>query len=152
MELIMKKTMGLLLVLTILPLSVFAGVGNDDMIAKAELTLATIKRAADVGVNSSYDVLTAEKNLLELKLLKDSTDSETFAALAKNVNSRMSGAQKYYNVGVITQLDLALVQNEKEMQKKNCALLLQTTKRNYEVGMATKADIDTIAAACQSLQ
>lgn len=98
-----------------------------------------------------YGVLLNQKHDLEVRLFKDAGDYEAYKLLVVNTLVRLQMESRRYQNGLTGADSLALVQGEVVGLKASCPVLLGQAQKLFNVGMKTRAQVETIQSACEML-
>ena len=133
--------------------SAFAGLCSDSSLTKAKDTYAQAIQEKTSGVATQYDVLMAEKNVLDIELCINADDLSALSSLATNVNARLGALTSAKAANMATANDVSVVENEKTSLRSLCAnTLLPSIQEQAKMGLANVSDIKATAATCDSLK
>ena len=133
--------------------SAFAGLCSDSSLSKAKEIYAQAVQEKSAGLAAQYDVLMAEKNVLDIELCIRADDASALSALAGNVNARLNAVISAQASHLTTADDVSVVKNEKAALELLCSnTLLPSIREQAKLRLASASEEQLIAAACDSLR
>jgi hypothetical protein len=127
---------------------------NSGNLEDLKAQVSKVQKMRDGGSASEYDLLLAQKQVLELQLcqqMKRGFDLEAYNALAENAARRQALAENQWKGGTATAEEVLHVRAEVLGMNAECPMLAKFIENDYTSGNRSSQDLKTIQSTCKFL-
>ena len=123
------------------------------LVEMAQQTLEKTQTFYDVGMATSYEMLMAEKQVLDLKLCNDPYEFITFTAVSSNILKRLDYATTLFENGMVISANIGVIKSERQGLYILCATdLVPAAEARFNSGMVTKQTLAELKKSCEALK